>query len=189
MVRKPCPIHDHMAGSPHPRGDGPRTPYRPMPASSSPHPRGDGPGWRLSMVESSSFSPPAWGWSVLPTAAYEESKVLPTRVGMVLQPHSTSSYRLCSPHPRGDGPTKCATLSRMTPFSPPAWGWSVGKCGGSLDVQVLPTRVGMVRPGYSGTGWMNGSPHPRGDGPLPARAPDCPAAFSPPAWGWSEPAD
>ena len=93
-----------------------------------------------------------------------------------------------SPHARGDGPKAKSEAASPSRFSPRAWGWS--------DIQyvlrchniVLPTRVGMVRPTPPHSSPHNGSPHARGDGPQsPARATTC-GAFSPRAWGWSDPA-
>ncbi len=53
-----------------------------------------------------------------------------------------------------------------TMFSPPAWGWSEGRCGSEGGGDVLPTSVGMVRNHAMASAIDIGSPHPRGDGPL-----------------------
>ena len=70
-------------------------------------------------------------------------------------------------------------------FSPPAWGWSDDLSEYIEWINVLPTRVGMVRI-YAETGedWR-GSPHPRGDGPMALVVEVLEIEFSPPAWGWS----
>ena len=70
-------------------------------------------------------------------------------------------------------------------FSPPAWGWSGPWVQGSIDVGVLPTRVGMVPWALLMEAARHGSPHPRGDGPNAHRAVGVMRMFSPPAWGWS----
>ena len=91
-------------------------------------------------------------------------------------------------------------------FSPHAWGWSADRNARFRPVQVLPTRVGMVRASGHRTAltavlptrvgmvryrrssricrWR--SPHPRGDGPGSARSSsNARHEFSPHAWGWS----
>ena len=50
---------------------------------------------------------------------------------------------------------------------------------------VLPTRVGMVREQQVKEFEIDGSPHPRGDGPVPLFSGTIKSRFSPPAWGWS----
>src|SRR5271166_5167439 len=50
---------------------------------SSPHTRGDGPITASTDGGPATFSPHAWGWSVLTVVASVPSVVLPTRVGMV----------------------------------------------------------------------------------------------------------
>ena len=75
--------------------------------------------------------------------------------------------------------------SSTTPFSPPAWGWSVNADRRGFTSLVLPTRVGMVR--SLGPLHPSGScsPHPRGDGPTSEKMARVVEVFSPPAWGWS----
>ena len=70
-------------------------------------------------------------------------------------------------------------------FSPPAWGWSDVRPRDRWRDDVLPTRVGMVRPCGPPVEAGSRSPHPRGDGPAIARPAGSGSAFSPPAWGWS----
>jgi len=90
-----------------------------------------------------------------------------------------------SPHPRGDGPISCSSAFKPSEFSPPAWGWSVRALLAELEGGVLPTRVGMVRLFALVQGLVNGSPHPRGDGPFGSPGFNPTRVFSPPAWGWS----
>ncbi len=132
----------------------------------SPHPRGDGPWTGPFHYALPSFSPPAWGWSADEMGHRLHGGVLPTRVGMVRVAEDRADRATCSPHPRGDGPSKRCILTHFR--------------------RVLPTRVGMVRYGQSSARKSDGSPHPRGDGP--ARKPwgGSPRSFSPPAWGWSD---
>ena len=135
------------------------------PSNGSPHPRGDGPAAGQDVMSADEFSPPAWGWSVDLRGRNRGRVVLPTRVGMVRNPHAYPPVEIRSPHPRGDGPVSTAAALVENKFSPPAWGWSARAppgCGRSL---VLPTRVGMVRSSVSLGRLPLRSPHPRGDGP------------------------
>ena len=79
----------------------------------SPHPRGDGPGLFYAWGMDDWFSPPAWGWSWGPGRRWDDTSVLPTRVGMVLTQPAPSSGEACSPHPRGDGPDSLVTFDYM----------------------------------------------------------------------------
>ncbi len=151
----------------------------------SPHPRGDGPGPSQAMCEGCEFSPPAWGWSADAKLALARVEVLPTRVGMVRWATSGRMASSCSPHPRGDGPTRGKDRSLGSVFSPPAWGWSDHFQPGGRPGRVLPTRVGMVRTTRGGAFRRSSSPHPRGDGPWCHIDRATWTMFSPPAWGWS----
>ncbi len=162
-----------------------RWPARRAARSCSPHPRGDGPASAASLDACSPFSPPAWGWSVLHTHWHVIPAVLPTRVGMVRETDAWKALEDCSPHPRGDGPAPIGPDACAFEFSPPAWGWSVLHTHRHVIPAVLPTRVGMVRPGHPATRLCTGSPHPRGDGPASQIIHGHDEAFSPPAWGWS----
>ena len=71
-----------------------------------------------------------------------------------------------SPHARGDGP--CIKALR------------------DQSLEVLPTRVGMVRTYRTANGSTLRSPHARGDGPQTIGGQSYPYMFSPRAWGWSE---
>ena len=72
----------------------------------SPHPRGDGPPLAIQQVLAPEFSPPAWGWSETCTCGLAKIMVLPTRVGMVRPARNWLRRLACSPHPRGDGPCR-----------------------------------------------------------------------------------
>ncbi len=114
-----------------------------------------------------------------------DRNVLPTRVGMVRKVWLMRSYKLSSPHTRGDGPPECWSIPVRNAFSPHAWGWSAGARVLQGEQQVLPTRVGMVRI-EKGRGVVGGcSPHTRGDGPEWTYFRDNDCKFSPHAWGWS----
>ena len=106
---------------------------------------------------------------------------------MVRRNHRMERLHLRSPHPRGDGPSKAVVEMQDGLFSPPAWGWSARGDRGKHRPAVLPTRVGMVRGTFIGSPLGFCSPHPRGDGPAIAGRRARYLAFSPPAWGWSEP--
>ncbi len=151
----------------------------------SPHPRGDGPHNAVPAAPTAMFSPPAWGWSVPSEIDRYRQTVLPTRVGMVRAPAVAGWGGSGSPHPRGDGPVSPCTSRAMSPFSPPAWGWSDRHRVLEERHPVLPTRVGMVRRCWRFNGWLTSSPHPRGDGPIPSDPFGSTNLFSPPAWGWS----
>ena len=151
----------------------------------SPHARGDGPYWASSSSSPGAFSPRAWGWSVDGLAELEEGVVLPTRVGMVRIAQRFPQTSRRSPHARGDGPCSVRRLPNRSKFSPRAWGWSGGSDCGAQGTLVLPTRVGMVRPNWSGSSAPSSSPHARGDGSGGALPWPLPILFSPRAWGWS----
>ncbi len=165
MVRPPRSRRPAFSCSPHPRGDGPRR---------EPHLKGE-----------ALFSPPAWGWSGRPVHRPSRASVLPTRVGMVRHFRRGQSRRSGSPHPRGDGPRTRSFWGPDCMFSPPAWGWSGNGNEERRGVEVLPTRVGMVRQNGTSSSKFSGSPHPRGDGPGCTTCRPNRGRFSPPAWGWS----
>ena len=155
------------------------------PHSSSPHPRGDGPPTSGSATCARRFSPPAWGWSDTPETTPCSRRVLPTRVGMVRPAEQPAAGSVRSPHPRGDGPGAEMVHDAPPMFSPPAWGWSAQHKTMSEQMNVLPTRVGMVRSRWWWRSTRTRSPHPRGDGPYMLEHPGFLDVFSPPAWGWS----
>ena len=154
-------------------------------STGSPHPRGDGPHPFVSRLSFLEFSPPAWGWSFLDPAVELQSRVLPTRVGMVRHSHLQPPAPGRSPHPRGDGPRVGRSRRANSSFSPPAWGWSGHLRHEEQGWHVLPTRVGMVLAGVTRTKLEPSSPHPRGDGPETWAVEPYVTEFSPPAWGWS----
>ena len=133
--------------------------------ASSPHPRGDGPQGNPPSEIKTKFSPPAWGWSAHARLGAPHVIVLPTRVGMVRGSPLCHRRRASSPHPRGDGPSSNFFSSSARMFSPPAWGWSDLAERAGVHRAVLPTRVGMVRASHRVSHALQGSPHPRGDGP------------------------
>src|SRR5260221_636173 len=91
------------------------------------------------------FSPHAWGWSEIFKEERRLSLVLPTRVGMVRRSVGAGAATGGSPHTRGDGPQLDVCHSLLMTFSPHAWGWSEFQHRPSIFLDVLPTRVGMVR--------------------------------------------
>ena len=131
----------------------------------SPHVRGDGPALMWRTCYSRTFSPRAWGWSVVRPTAQGSGRVLPTCVGMVRAAPGAWCFARSSPHVRGDGPDSPSINELTARFSPRAWGWSVEPRSMSNCRQVLPTCVGMVRDGRHRTCCRARSPHVRGDGP------------------------
>ena len=115
---------------------------------------------------SQAFSPHAWGWSAQLIHLDKFRAVLPTRVGMVRLRAILKDHATCSPHTRGDGPAYAAHKIVEAMFSPHAWGWSVTAEKVEAEVEVLPTRVGMVRKGNTIRSPLRCSPHTRGDGPV-----------------------
>ncbi len=155
------------------------------PTTPSPHPRGDVPLVVFTLAAAISFSPPAWGCSVLRLEDRHPLVLLPTRVGMFRRPPGGVGSHRPSPHPRGDVPSTRSRCRRGFCFSPPAWGCSVQRIQRQTIRPLLPTRVGMFRYNTSDIGVGRSSPHPRGDVPFnPGYTVDC-GGFSPPAWGCS----
>src|ERR1039458_4760838 len=151
----------------------------------SPHVRGDGPSRGGAKSMGRTFSPRAWGWSVYARTHHCQVYVLPTCVGMVRMGECAFVASKCSPHVRGDGPEQFMQFPRPNPFSPRAWGWSVGYSVASGTGVVLPTCVGMVRAETMVVIYLACSPHVRGDGPCAVCGHEWQTMFSPRAWGWS----
>ena len=112
------------------------------------------------------FSPHAWGWTVLDPCPNIPHDVLPTRVGVDRLSKRRPLLGMCSPHTRGGGPVPWELCSLTSKFSPHAWGWTDAKVGILPRTNVLPTRVGVDR----SCEWR-----------LEHRA-----MFSPHAWGWTD---
>src|SRR5690606_33786434 len=113
----------------------------------------------------STCSPRTWGWSC---------------AVWVMRPPASSA-----PHARGAGPLDPVTRGAFGQCSPRTWGWSVrGALLPPRDV-VLPTHVGMVRPGRHRHGAPRRAPHARGVGPLAEEHGWYPPLCSPRTWGWS----
>ena len=102
--RRPSTALPLSVGSPHTRGGGPPSTSRPRAA------------W--------SFSPHAWGWTVLRDAFAQRVIVLPTRVGVDRCIFSKKVRACRSPHTRGGGPRPVDLLLFSEAFSPHAWGWT-----------------------------------------------------------------
>src|SRR3989442_1234587 len=110
-----------------------------------PHACGDGPWFAFPLLHWREFSPRVWGWSDYIMRAQVKLEVFPTRVGMVRFPQRVAADSHRFPHACGDGPTLAYMRSRSIPFSPRVWGWSEDGFCGSAEINVFPTRVGMVR--------------------------------------------
>ena len=155
------------------------------PRRSFPHTRGDVP-WRVTVSgKPFSFSPHAWGCSVVQLHMGAARRVFPTRVGMFRQYNFWSLCRSRFPHTRGDVPLARAMIGRAGKFSPHAWGCSDVRRTGARQGVVFPTRVGMFlgfeRPCVKCVRF----PHTRGDVPSAQPKPETPKPFSPHAWGCS----
>ena len=154
-------------------------------APRSPHARGDGPAATSGLVYLGTFSPRPWGWSDHRCRGCDVREVLPTPVGMVRFAPSGYLRRRRSPHARGDGPNFLRRRRDHCWFSPRPWGWSELPDGSVAVDTVLPTPVGMVRPGRVDELKLGCSPHARGDGPGWSCGSSETFMFSPRPWGWS----
>ncbi len=93
-----------------------------------PDPRGDGPHWRTERLQSTSISPPAWGWPGYRLNSSNGNGDFPTRVGMARPLDAIGEGTSRFPHPRGDGPNRLTHFLAKSAISPPAWGWPVTRC-------------------------------------------------------------
>ena len=116
-----------------------------------------------------------------------EVTVLPTHVGMVLNPSSWVWDSSCAPHARGDGPAALGELAEINLCSPRTWGWSVLRSLRLVCSGVLPTHVGMVRSSAAIDAAHTRAPHARGDGPGGLSKTKAALRCSPRTWGWSSP--
>ncbi len=73
-----------------------------------------------------------------------EERIFPTRVGMVRAGRLRGGECDDFPHTRGDGPGVRVLVIDTVEFSPHAWGWSYTPDALRHNVQIFPTRVGMV---------------------------------------------
>ncbi len=152
----------------------------------SPHTRGDVPFSVYLKHAIGTFSPHAWGCSVLVVLILPLKRVLPTRVGMFRNTKNRRAIIKSSPHTRGDVPSSALILETMGSFSPHAWGCSGLLVERAEHRRVLPTCVGMFRRIRTGRPACRCSPHTRGDVPHNAEVTTDLATFSPHAWGCSE---
>ena len=152
---------------------------------SCPHTRGDDPGRLPATVHGKSLSPYAWGWSWYVRPAHRSSRLVPIRVGMILE----SAYKAVGdgtcPHTRGDDPITAKEHHVIESLSPYAWGWSSYLVGNVFECCLVPIRVGMILVSPTLTLGVSSCPHTRGDDPLKSvyNAPN--GDLSPYAWGWS----
>ena len=91
------------------------------------------------------FSPHAWGCSVVVPGVSGLRVVFPTRVGMFRLLWSMVLFLVCFPHTRGDVPSALRSSQPIRRFSPHAWGCSESQRTPGHSGQVFPTRVGMFR--------------------------------------------
>ncbi len=150
-----------------------------------PHTRGDGPPCQNPRMDSSPYSPHAWGWSAQAAFFVLFCHVFPTRVGMVREEEVTRRAQKSIPHTRGDGPKYPSPSGKARMYSPHAWGWSVARICKKIKNLVFPTRVGMVRYNLLAILPPARIPHTRGDGPSFQSFKNIFDTYSPHAWGWS----
>ena len=152
-----------------------------------PHTRGDVPWASDTLQTAATFSPHAWGCSVLPVCRRRTLRVFPTRVGMFRSATPCAPHSQSFPHTRGDVPRSLSPRTRRGPFSPHAWGCSVHAAARSRYTVVFPTRVGMFRATRRRRAARRCFPHTRGDVPRSQWTISFIISFSPHAWGCSEP--
>src|ERR1035438_5693816 len=131
----------------------------------APHSRGDGPTVINLDTVPDPCSPLAWGWSAAEPGPTCHGNMLPTRVGMVRNQAIAIRCPGYAPHSRGDGPTNPHGHVPDFECSPLAWGWSAIIGGDATGLEMLPTRVGMVRLMTLFFASARDAPHSRGDGP------------------------
>ncbi len=150
-----------------------------------PHACGDGPKKTPLLTRLWLLSPRVWGWSVQLGRVDLPNTVVPTRVGMVRSHNNENAFARSCPHACGDGPA----VSRESPgrnwLSPRVWGWSVDVRLSDDPMQVVPTRVGMVRTFSLLSADGGRCPHACGDGPRGQPAFQFGPLLSPRVWGWS----
>ena len=128
-------------------------------------------------------SPPAWGCLPPLQQPRQGMQVLPTRVGVPRCVMAVEFEPLGPPHPRGGAsPTSYGALL-PTPSSPPAWGCLSMAIDRRRDRPVLPTRVGVPRPGCVPSWRCRRPPHPRGGASSTPKSSSAKRSSSPPAWG------
>jgi hypothetical protein len=108
-----------------------------------PHMCGDVPDAAIVTAMIVDFSPPAWGWPVDRQIHHHIGRVFPTRVGMARHTTIRCADQRRFPHPRGDGPQRLQDHHKLSPFSPPAWGWPGHRSARWRPMLVFPTRVGI----------------------------------------------
>ncbi len=93
------------------------------------------------------------------------SIVLPTSVGVFRGSTSSSTAPSSPPHQRGGVPQGLIGPVEESESSPPAWGCSADMAKESTKRTVLPTSVGVLRSGSSGSCAPGRPPHQRGGVP------------------------
>ena len=115
--------------------------------TTSPHTSGDVPTKSALAGLTPDFSPHQWGCSVSWSETRKQRILLPTPVGMFLPDEEMGVGRASSPHTSGDVPMSTAFSPAPPAFSPHQWGCSDGARRRAQDQRLLPTPVGMFRPG------------------------------------------
>mgnify|MGYP006286333997 CR=1 FL=1 len=169
-----------------------------------PHPRGEALALRVRVHGAIGSPPPAWGSRAEDETLGATFRFTPTRVGKPSPPLVAHSGGSVHPHPRGEAPGSCATLTSAFGSPPPAWGSPVTPCDALRDAlgspppawgslagvtfhayrqRFTPTRVGKPPVARVRSRASPVHPHPRGE----AHFRSCPVASCigspPPAWG------
>ncbi len=151
-----------------------------------PHARGGGPKVSTGGDDTVSSSPRTWGWTGSSCTGSKPINVVPTHVGEDRAEHVKRCVGVGRPHARGGGPDFNSKAQVCRKSSPRTWGWTAPSVGAGCSGRVVPTHVGVDRPGM-GTRCRNvGRPHARGGGPASAEAAMKPATSSPRTWGWTD---
>ena len=115
------------------------------------------------------------------------SRVFPTRVGVDRRSGTPADDVDCFPHTRGGGPYLSEVGGHDAQFSPHAWGWTSSARWLITAGSVFPTRVGVDLNTRMSARERISFPHTRGGGPTRHRVCAFLSAFSPHAWGWTDP--
>ena len=151
----------------------------------SPHARGDVPPALFPHSRGDVFSPRPWGCSGRGRSGVDNSRLLPTPVGMFRRARGRGRRTRASPHARGDVPSHTINTCAFSSFSPRPWGCSCPIPSSWEPRHLLPTPVGMFRRELAGSRTAVSSPHARGDVPYLPSPVVPPSAFSPRPWGCS----
>ncbi len=142
-------------------------PSAPPPATSAtaPRARGDGPTRPVAEQHRKYCSPRTRGWTLAPSVAQPDDRLLPAHAGMDLRRDRQPLLRHAAPRARGDGPRSRSHASKRSVCSPRTRGWTYVVIASHFCAMLLPAHAGMD-PGRGRTLRRGRSaPRARGDGP------------------------